>query len=74
MKECFEIPVKPCDLHEVREGNRVSYRLNDGDTTLVISTSDVQVDKMTVSKYRNAKVEVVIKIDLDDVEYEGVEV
>lgn len=74
MKECFEIPVKPCDLHEVRETDRVSYRVNDGETSMVLSTKDSKVDGMTVSKYRNAKVTITITIDHDDTEYEGVSV
>lgn len=74
MKECFEIVLRPCDLHEVRDSNRVRYTLNDGDTIMVVSTSDATVSKnLTVSKFRNARITVVITVDHDDVEYRGIQ-
>jgi hypothetical protein len=74
MKECFEIAVKPCDLHETRDNSRVRYTLNDGDTIIMVSTSDpTMTEGLAVSKFRNARVEVVITVDHDDMEYKGIQ-
>ncbi len=74
MKECFEITVKPCDLHETRDSDRVRYTLNDGDTIIMVSTGDpTMIEKLTVSKFRNARVTVAITVNHDDVEYKGVQ-
>jgi len=74
MKECFEIMVKPCDLHETRDSDRVRYTLNDGDTIILVSTSDpTMIEKLTVSKFRNARVTVAITVNHDDMEYKGVQ-
>ena len=73
MKESFEIP-DVMDLTEVRDGHRVTYQGMSADGTVLSVTTDdaVTVDQMTVSKYRSAKVRVIIDIDHDDVEYKGV--
>lgn len=74
MKESFEISVHPCDLHEVRDDGRVRYTMNDGDTILTIGTSDPTMTKnLSVSKFRNARVTVVITVDHDDTEYKGIQ-
>jgi hypothetical protein len=74
MKECFEIAVKPCDLHETRDSSRVRYTLNDGDTIIMVSTSDpTMAEGLTVSKFHNARVTVAITIDHEDMEYRGIQ-
>ena len=74
MKECFEIMVRPCDIHETRDSDRVRYTLNDGDTIIMVSTSDPTVtERLTVSKFRNARVRVVVTVDHDDMEYKGIQ-
>ncbi len=41
---------------------------------MVVSTSDATVSKnLTVSKFRNARITVVITVDHDDVEYRGIQ-
>lgn len=73
MKERFEIPIDSCSLSEIRDGNKVTYQTQEGDTVLSVTTSDtVSVDEITVSKYRNAKVMVIITFDHDDTYYKGV--
>ncbi len=72
MKESFEIPFEG-DLSEVREGNKVTYQGADGLTVVSVTTDDAVVyDQLTVSKYRNAKVRIIVDIDHDDIEYKGV--
>lgn len=72
MREKFEITTTS-DLTEVRDSERVSYTLNDGDTMLTISTSDPSItEKLSVSKYRNANVKVTITVEHDDMEYKDV--
>ena len=74
MKESFEIPVEGCDLSEVRQGDIVTYQAKSDDGTVVsVTTTDaVSVDEITCSKYRNARIKIIIDIDHDDVEYKGV--
>ncbi len=72
MKESFEIPYSG-DLTEVRDGDRVTYQGSDGLTVVSITTDDnVAVEQITCSKYRNAKVRVIIDLDHDDIDYKGV--
>jgi hypothetical protein len=74
MKESFEISVRPCDLHETRDSDRVRYTLNDGDTIIMVSTNDPTLtENLSVSKFRNARVTLVITVDHDDMEYKGIQ-
>jgi hypothetical protein len=73
MKEQFEITTTSY-LTEVRDKDRVSYSLDDGDTILTISTSDPTItEKLTVSKYRNACVKVIITVEHDDMAYKDIQ-
>jgi len=73
MREQFEITTIS-DLTEVRDGDRVSYTLNDGDTILTLSTNDPTItEKLSVSKYRNASVKVTITVEHDDMEYKDIQ-
>jgi len=73
MREQFEITTTS-DLTEVSCGNRVSYSLNDGDTIMSITTSDSTIkEKLSVSKYRNASVKIIITVEHDDMEYKDIQ-
>ena len=74
MKRSFEIPGKG-DLHEVVRNGYVSYRYNDGDTTLLITTTErLSVDGCAVTKYQDAKVTITIETDDQKTEYKGISV
>ena len=74
MREQFEISTS-ASLTEVRDGKRVRYTANDGDTMITISTNDPSFkDKLRVSKYPSSHVRVVITIDHNHVEYKDTEV
>ena len=74
MREQFEITTS-APLTEVRDGKRVRYTANDGDTMITISTTDPSfIDKLRVSKYSNSHVNVIITIDHNNVEYKDIEV
>jgi hypothetical protein len=73
MKECFEIPINNCTLSEVREGNLVTYQMAEGNIVLSITTDDaISVDTITIAKYNNASVKVIVTIDHNDVAYKGI--
>ena len=73
MREQFEITTTS-DLTEVRDSERVSYSLNDGDTILTLATNDPNtVEKRSVSKYRNASVKITITVEHDDMEYKDIQ-
>lgn len=72
MKESFEIPFTG-SLSEVRDGDKVTYQGTDGLTVVSVTTNDnIAVDEITCSKFRNARVRIIIDLDHDDVEYKGV--
>ena len=72
MKRSFEIPGRG-DLHEVIKKGCVSYRYNDGDTTLLVTTSErLNADDCIVTKFTDAKITIIIETDDQKVEYEGV--
>lgn len=74
MRSQFVIDTNQSDLTVVRDRKRVRYSLNDGDTILTISTGDeTMVEDLSVSKYKNAHVQVTITIELDDVEYRNIQ-
>jgi len=74
MREQFEITTKKTDITEVRDGDKVSYSLNDGDTILTLVTSDPTItERLSVSKYRNASVKVTIMVEHDDMEYKDIQ-
>lgn len=74
MRSQFVIDTNQSALTVVRDGKRVRYTLNDGDTILMLSTGDeTMVENLSVSKYNNAQVRVQITIELDDTEYENVQ-
>ncbi len=73
MREQFEIVTKKTDITEVRDSEKVSYSLNDGDTILTLVTNDPTItEKLSVSKYRNASVKVTITVEHDDMEYKDI--
>jgi hypothetical protein len=72
MREQFVIDTNQSDLTVVRDSKRVRYTLNDGDTILMLSTSDdTMVEDLSVSKY-SAQVRVTITIEHDDPEYKDI--
>jgi hypothetical protein len=72
MKRSFEIPGRG-DLHEVIKKGCVSYRYNDGDTTLLVTTSErLNADDCIVTKFTDAKITIIIETDDQKIEYEGV--
>lgn len=74
MKRSFEIPGRG-DLHEVVKNGYVSYRYNDGDTTLLVTTTErLSADGCSVSKFADAKITIIIETDDQKTEYEGIKV
>jgi hypothetical protein len=74
MREQFEINTKKTDLTEVRDGDKVRYTLNDGDTILTLITGDSSMtETLSVSKYNNSSVKVTITIEHDDAEYKNIQ-
>ena len=73
MREQFEITTNKTDLTEVRDGGKVRYTLNDGDTILTLITGDSSMtENLSVSKYKNSSVKVTITIEHDDAEYKDI--
>lgn len=74
MKRSFEIPGRG-DLHEVITNGYVAYRYNDGETTLLVTTTErLNADDCSVTKFVDAKITIIIETDDQKVEYEGVTV
>ena len=72
MREQFEIETTS-ELTEVRDGDRVRYTMNDGDTMLTLSTSDPSSNQeLRVTKYNNSKIRVFIIIEHDEIVYKDV--
>jgi len=72
MREQFEIETTS-ELTEVRDGDRVRYTMNDGDTMLTISTRDSSDnEELRVTKYNNSKIRVFIIIEHDEIVYKDV--
>ena len=70
MREQFEITTTS-DLTEVRDGDRVRYTINDGDTMMTVSTKDPsKTEGLRVIKYHNSSVKVTITIEHEDTEYD----